>query len=324
VVIPTHNRSLILEKCLNSLAVQTLNSNKFEVIVADDGSTDNTAYMLEMIKEELPYDLTVINLQKGGPSKARNEAIKMAKGGVCLIINDDAIADVEMVERHLAIHEQFGNNNKITVVGNRKTHPKYKRNIMNYIYDNLPLYIPLNKIESGFYDPSHFITFNLSASRKAFDKYGFFDEDFKSALAEDTELGIRWANHGCKFWFSNQPIAFHEHGLTVDNWKNRIIRKMNNSRIMYGKHPEIKIQNAMWKESKEKLQSLVKKYKNTAAKFENSLRIIEKEEIQDVIGKMFMNEVIQNERMFLQLIRKYSEIFIGLTKAEFLLDKGCG
>ena len=42
VVIPTHNRKAILERCLQALAVQTLPPAEFEVIVVDDGSSDGT------------------------------------------------------------------------------------------------------------------------------------------------------------------------------------------------------------------------------------------------------------------------------------------
>ena len=42
VIIPTFNRSPILDKCLQSLSCQVLNDNSYEVIVVDDGSTDET------------------------------------------------------------------------------------------------------------------------------------------------------------------------------------------------------------------------------------------------------------------------------------------
>jgi glycosyltransferase involved in cell wall biosynthesis len=86
VVIPTYNRALDLERCLRSIKLQTFKN--FEVIVCDDGSTDNTADIVEKNKSYL-------NLQYfwfenfGGPARGRNVGIEKSKGKYIAFLDSD-------------------------------------------------------------------------------------------------------------------------------------------------------------------------------------------------------------------------------------------
>lgn len=90
IIIPTHNRRDLLRRCLEYLGHQELDPAEFEVIVADDGSSDGTAEMVEGLKTA--YGLSVLRLEKCGKPAARNAGIKRARGEVCLFLDDDVIA----------------------------------------------------------------------------------------------------------------------------------------------------------------------------------------------------------------------------------------
>ncbi len=104
VLIATHNRRELLARCLAALAHQTLDPNRFEVIVADDGSSDGSAAMAEAL--ERPYALRVLAPGKIGHAATQNKALEAARAPVCLLIDDDVIAAPELLEAHLAAHRE--------------------------------------------------------------------------------------------------------------------------------------------------------------------------------------------------------------------------
>lgn len=87
IVIPTYNRADRLKICLESLTKQTFTS--FEVLVCDDGSTDNTNEVIEQFSDK--FDLTYLwEPNSGGPAKPRNNGIDKAKGEwICFLDSDD-------------------------------------------------------------------------------------------------------------------------------------------------------------------------------------------------------------------------------------------
>jgi glycosyltransferase involved in cell wall biosynthesis len=101
VLIASHNRKELLQRCLDSLAAQTQPAS-FEVIVADDGSDDGTAEMVDGL--QMPYRLRALRLAKGGKSATLNAAIDTAAGDVCVFLDDDVIASPELVAAYLEAH----------------------------------------------------------------------------------------------------------------------------------------------------------------------------------------------------------------------------
>ncbi|HXG01381.1 MAG TPA: glycosyltransferase, partial [Bacteroidota bacterium] len=89
VVIPTRNHVKLLERLLDSLAQQTLPASEFEVIVVDDGSTDGTREFLRAAR--FPYSLRVIENERLGPPRARNEGIAAARAQIIACLDDDVV-----------------------------------------------------------------------------------------------------------------------------------------------------------------------------------------------------------------------------------------
>lgn len=84
VVIPLYNKEPIIEKTLNSVLSQDYSD--FEVVIVDDGSTDNSVAQVEAI-----YDsrIRLLRQENGGPSKARNTGVKNAKGEWIVFLDAD-------------------------------------------------------------------------------------------------------------------------------------------------------------------------------------------------------------------------------------------
>lgn len=84
VVIPLYNKEPIIEKTMMSVLSQDYSD--FEVVVVDDGSTDNSVEKIEAIHDSR---IRLIRQENGGPSKARNTGVKNAKGEWVLFLDAD-------------------------------------------------------------------------------------------------------------------------------------------------------------------------------------------------------------------------------------------
>ena len=86
VIIPLFNKELYIQSCLDSLVNQTVND--FEVIVVNDGSTDNSLVKIDAYSEIL--DISVYSITNSGPAAARNYGVKKAKSNwICFLDADD-------------------------------------------------------------------------------------------------------------------------------------------------------------------------------------------------------------------------------------------
>lgn len=89
VVVPLYNKATTIERCLASIAAQTLPVNR--VIVVNDGSTDDSADVVEQLRGRINLDLRVVSQDNQGVSVARNRGIAEATTEfVCLLDADDA------------------------------------------------------------------------------------------------------------------------------------------------------------------------------------------------------------------------------------------
>lgn len=95
-IIPAWNCARFLPECLQSIHAQTFRD--FEIIVVDDGSTDDTPRILEEAQTE--YDrFTIISQQNQGPGQARNAGLAAAVGDYVLFIDSDDLIDAHLLER---------------------------------------------------------------------------------------------------------------------------------------------------------------------------------------------------------------------------------
>ena len=94
VVVPTHNRAGRCADLLRRLASQSIGSDRFEVLVVDDGSTDETTDVLASLVGEVPYRLVPLRTPANrGPAAARNIGWRAASAPLVACIDDDCVAE---------------------------------------------------------------------------------------------------------------------------------------------------------------------------------------------------------------------------------------
>ncbi len=114
IIIPTRNRSELLQKALESLTKQTLNANQFEVLVVDNGSTDNTAEVCQRFQGKLEK-LRYFYEATPGLHIGRHKGYEEACGDILVYIDDDIEALPNWLE---AIQDCFSNPEVALVGGN--------------------------------------------------------------------------------------------------------------------------------------------------------------------------------------------------------------
>lgn len=107
VVIPTYNRKLELAELLLCLKQQTYKN--FEVLICDDGSTDNSSEIVENFKQELDIKYFKLN-NSGGPATPRNIGIENAKyEWICFVDSDDlwTVNKLEILSNYIISNPKY-------------------------------------------------------------------------------------------------------------------------------------------------------------------------------------------------------------------------
>lgn len=93
VIIPSYNRADEVGDLLHSLQAQTLAHDRFEVLVVDDGSTDETEKKIMELSLQIDFKLRFFRRNHEGPGPARNYGMSQAQGEYFLFIDSDCLAD---------------------------------------------------------------------------------------------------------------------------------------------------------------------------------------------------------------------------------------
>ncbi len=208
VVIPTHRRPEAIGRCLDHLAQQTAPAEAFEVLVIDDA-----APAVLRVDEVRRPGLTVRLIATGGrgASAARNLGAQEAAAPLVLFLDDDMVADPQLIARHLARHA--GVAVPTAVVGAYPPAPPSPslaaRSTAIWWSDTFEL---LRRSTSHTF--MSLLSGNLSVPRDAFLALGGFS-DVIPYRREDWELGVRWTAAGHAIAYEPDAIAVHEYTLST-------------------------------------------------------------------------------------------------------------
>jgi len=206
VIIPNWNGCHLLKICLSSLKRQTYQD--FEIIVADNGSSDDSIQFTESSYPEV----RIIKLQANkGFCVAVNCGIKSARGKYVALLNNDTEVDPAWLgELAQALHK----NPDVGFCASKMIN-FYCRNMIDNAGDMLSYYghtVGRNEVDTGQYDQPRFL-FSACAGaaiyrKEMFEKVGLFDEDF-FAYYEDIDLGMRAQLMGYKCLYVPTAVVYH-------------------------------------------------------------------------------------------------------------------
>jgi len=182
VIIPTYNRANLLPRAINSVLNQTFRD--FEIVVVDDGSTDNTREILEpFIKSN---QIRYFYQKNKGPSAARNLGIKNSKGEYIAFLDSDDEWLPEKLEKQIKLFEN-SKDKKLGFVGCDVIIVDEERNTtIQYEFPKYKNYLKYLLSTKSIWFPSAILT-----KKKILEEIGLFDEDLH--FGEHWDMWIRIA-----------------------------------------------------------------------------------------------------------------------------------
>lgn len=234
VVIPTYNRLPILQKCLQALENQQLQTAaveyevvEYEVIVVDDGSTDATVAWLK--QTALPH-VRWFQQDHQGPAAARNLGVAQAKGDIIVFIDSDLVVTANFLQAHVdglqQGQQQFGD--RVFTYGS----------VINTCNFDHPTAEPYKITD---FSAAYFATGNVAIAKHWLEQAGLFDTRFQLYGWEDLELGVRLKKLGLKLIKCPKAAGYHWHPpFSLEQLPRLIDREIQRGRmgvLFYQKHP---------------------------------------------------------------------------------------
>jgi glycosyltransferase involved in cell wall biosynthesis len=229
VVTPTRNRAPVLARCLDAILAQDVDPAQYEVLVADDASTDQTPEVIDEARRRARCTVrTTRTGSRAGVPATRNAAIRAAEGEIIVFVDDDSLAPPHFLAAHLRAHA---------------AHPEgiVCRGPVIVVDD---LARPFDA-RGGILDIStaYFDTDNGSVRRRHLLEAGLFDEAFYPYGWEGLDLGIRLRRLGLKRVFRRAAVLYHYRPhLSRGALEGLLVKeeeRARTARLFYAKHPTL-------------------------------------------------------------------------------------
>ena len=210
IVIPTHGRPENLWRCLQAIGGLQYPTDRFEVIVVDDGSPVAVETSVASFGESFP--LRVIRQENRGPAVARNTGMQSAAGSLVAFTDDDCLPDRDWLGQLAERHNRYPDAALGGRVRNALPHricSESSQLLVDYLYQ---YYETLSK-GIGFFTSN-----NLAFPTAGLKRLGGFDETFPLAAGEDREICDRWTRHGMPLLYVPEAIVHHAHDLNISRF----------------------------------------------------------------------------------------------------------
>jgi len=212
IVLPTHNRAQILLRTLALYGHQTGLKDDFEVILVDDASCDETAFVVKDAVRTVRYPLVTCRLDRnGGPSHARNVALDLAQGELIVFGGDDILPAADFVARHREWHLHRHPEETAAMVGRITWSPEMPPTaLLRWLEDKGTQFHYSDMHDGDRVGPDRFYTSNVSVKRALLTRTGQrFNETLR--FCEDSEFATRLARDGMTLYFNAAAHAHHLH-----------------------------------------------------------------------------------------------------------------
>ncbi|SVA50054.1 uncharacterized protein METZ01_LOCUS102908 [marine metagenome] len=230
VITPTYNRANELGPLIHSLQNQTLDHSLFELIISDDGSTDDSAVVIGTWMKKVDFELRYLKQDNQGPGAARNHGLAESVGKLIMFIDSDCEAHKSWVE---TIYKAYQRDEFDACGGPDNAKSDFTR-FQKAIDFSMTSFITTggmrghsDKMMAKFYPRTH----NMAMKKSVYEKIGGFGS---LRHGQDIELSHRIHKSGARVKFMKNAIVYHRRRTTL----KRFFRQVFNwgvARINLGK-----------------------------------------------------------------------------------------
>lgn len=226
-MVPVYNGAATIAQTVERLLNQSLTPR--EILIIDDGSTDNTADVLKPFANQILYTFK----ENGGPASARNLGARLASGSFVAFTDSDCLPERDWL--------------RLLVVGFDSEEIAGVGGAVKGIDDSLiGQYVDFARLMEPAENPSgeieYLITANACFRREALLSAGLFDERFRKPGGEEPAVCRRIRELGFQFRFAPEAVVLHHHRQTISSFL-RTLSNYGEGRFLLGQlWPDYQIQ----------------------------------------------------------------------------------
>ena len=219
-VISTRNRAGQLARCLQRVGMIT-SDTPWELIVVNNGSTDDTAVVLDEFARRAPFRVRIVGEPVAGLSHARNAGTRVARGEIVVFSDDDCYVRPDFVDQYRKIFDDqsLGFAGGRILLHDRTDYP------LTIIESDEERRFPAGRpVPCGILQGA-----NMAMRRRALEVAGGFDVRLGSGtpfIADDWDMQTRVAALGWAGGYFPGPTVAHHHGRKREHAK-ALIRVYN-------------------------------------------------------------------------------------------------
>ena len=208
IVICTYNRDQHIERALQSLVRQDFDKSKYEIIVVDNNSTDQTPQIIRRFKAKHPdYHIVLAEEKRQGLSYARNKGIELAQGTYISYIDDDGIAREDYISQIKKYTETYPDD----VAFGGKVLPKYETGKepewMSPYIERIISIVNLGE-QVKTLKKIYPVGCNMIFKKSIFDKIGGFNTALK-LRSDDKYIFFKIRENGFRVLYLPQVVVWH-------------------------------------------------------------------------------------------------------------------
>jgi GT2 family glycosyltransferase len=240
-ILPTRDRGRLLPRVMAGLWRQSLALERFEVVVVDDGSIDDTITVLEALGQGLP--LRVFRQKASGFAAAKNLGVLAARAPILVFMDDENAPDPWLLETHLETHRRQPDP-AVAVLGHTSLDPTIAAlPLMRHVTEVGCQLFAYPQFRAGqVLDYTAFWGGRISCKRDLLLDHGLFDPDFAFGC-EDIELGWRLRPHGLRVIYEPAARAVMFRAMNFHDFCNRAMQQGRSQWCFHSKHAAPEVQS---------------------------------------------------------------------------------
>tara|TARA_B100000029_G_scaffold449816_1_gene473305 strand:+ start:301 stop:1311 length:1011 start_codon:yes stop_codon:yes gene_type:complete len=215
-IIPVFNRPDEVKELLESFS-KLSSSKDFEIVIIEDGSTNDSREVVENFKGQL--NISYYKKKNTGPGDSRNYGMKLAKGNYFIILDSDCILPEDYMKN---VMDNLNNNYVDCFGGVDASHESFS-DYQKAVSFSMTSFLTTGGVRGGKYKKKLFQprSFNMGISKEAFDKSKGFGNIHPG---EDPDLSIRLNQLGFTTALYSNVLVFHKRRVSIGSFFKQVYK----------------------------------------------------------------------------------------------------